>query len=110
VSTKLKPGPSKAPKRPSKDDRKEALNVVEAAIRKSGIEPGFDYAATVRALMGPPRRYSHQQIAKACGVGKNTVGGWVKGSVPRHKAGERLFILHYETFEKKKPPFKKYGE
>jgi hypothetical protein len=107
-------------KRAKKDERDNALRLVEDHIRESNIAPGFDYQKTVEELED---RFSDEQIGLACGepreggLSKSTVENWRKGEdIPRHDRGERLWILYVETFsrrdtngkiiEEKKPPFK----
>lgn len=98
----------------SKEERGRAIDLVETRIRKSGFAPGFDYP---KAILELSERFSQEEIALACEVEKGTISNWLKGTMPHHDSGERLYILYVETFsvknesgeivEEKRPPCKK---
>ncbi len=91
-------------KRRPKQERLSSLDVVERHIRESNHAPGFDYPNAILNLRNR-EGYADEDIAAACEVAKSAVGHWLRGRIPRHDHGERLFILYFETF-KERPPTK----
>lgn len=62
---------------------------------------GFDYIATVRALL---EKMTYMDLAFAIGYESvGSISGLLKGRRPAHPQGEALWALYIETFGRKPP-------
>lgn len=72
---------------------------------------GFDTKAAVRDLLDHGRwsdgsRMTMERIAEVVGYGdKSSIRDILDGHEPKHRRGEKLYILYFETFDRK-PPLK----
>lgn len=71
-------------------------------MRPPAVEAGFDYA---RAIMDLRACMTYEEIADYCGFeSKQTIANIVAGRrIPQHPQGEALYILYFETFNRKPP-------
>ncbi len=99
-------------KRRTKDQTDDARKLSRKAlesIRADNKHPGFDYAATLLKLN---EIYDYDQIAEFCRYkSKSSISKVLsRERVPSHPQGELIYILYYETFNKRKPPNKSFQE
>ncbi len=66
---------------------------------------GFDYVATVRALL---QKLTYMELAGRIGYESvGSVGAVLKGHTPSHRHGEALWALHIEMYGCKPPLVRK---
>lgn len=90
------------------DDARKLSMKALGSLRADNKHPGFHYAATLRELN---RVYDYDEIKDFCGYkSKSSISKVLSGKqVPSHPQGELIYILYFETFNKK-PPNKSFQE
>ncbi len=90
-------------KRRTKEQISEGKRLSQKALdslRKSNMQPGFDYG---RALCELTKIYDREQIANFCDYKTKTpISKMMSGKmIPSHPRGELIYTLYIETFNRK---------
>jgi len=98
-------------KRRTEKEKAKSVRMSQEALdnlRKSKLEPGFDYPAALRKLNSI---YDYDQIAEFCRYGsRGSIAKVISGrTIPSHPVGELIYIMYWETFHEK-PENKSFQE